>query len=304
MSVLDLCGISDVRLRLGIASGLGNSSQTSIVNTTVSATINPGVQTVSPASIANIGVGMILQVDGDSVNAELVTVTAVGATTFTATFANTHTYSSTPIPIEDSTDHLIGDLITSASLYILRRTGRGPSDSSVPAASPLNSIVTYNEWYDGTGNDKLFLRNYPIQTVTSLTISGSSIPASTGWGTVGYVIDGSGRALAFQGSGDGGYRWSRGYSSYPYASRGSLWGFSRGTQNINVQYTAGYAATPPDLLDACVQLVAFNWRRRDWLGMKQVTQPQSEGTITYNSDWIVPPNVHDVILDYTRRSTT
>ncbi|MGZ6281723.1 MAG: hypothetical protein ACXWQ5_00250 [Ktedonobacterales bacterium] len=50
----------------------------------------PGSVTITPASIYGIRVGMQLQISGGTGTAEVVTVTAVTATTFTATFANTH----------------------------------------------------------------------------------------------------------------------------------------------------------------------------------------------------------------------
>jgi len=42
-------------------------------------------------------------------------------------------------------------------------------------------------------------------------------------------------------------------------------GWSSGTMNIMVSYTAGYASTPPDMIQACVQLAAgmYNQSKRD-----------------------------------------
>jgi hypothetical protein len=54
------------------------------------AVTTPGVNTVTPGSMATIGVGTQQLVDYGSANIETVTVTAVTSTTFTATFANTH----------------------------------------------------------------------------------------------------------------------------------------------------------------------------------------------------------------------
>jgi Bacterial Ig-like domain (group 3) len=57
---------------------------------------SPGVVTVTPASMVNIGVGTQQLVDFGSANIETVTVTAVTGTTFTANFAKTHT-STAPV---------------------------------------------------------------------------------------------------------------------------------------------------------------------------------------------------------------
>jgi hypothetical protein len=53
---------------------------------------SPGVATVTPGSMANIGIGtqQVIELVGNA-NIETVTVTAVTSTTFTATFAKTHT---------------------------------------------------------------------------------------------------------------------------------------------------------------------------------------------------------------------
>ena len=64
-------------------------------NTTLGTAVTPGTRTVTPASMSNIVVGRYLPVDTGS-NAEVVYVSAVTATTFTATFVNNHT-SSAPV---------------------------------------------------------------------------------------------------------------------------------------------------------------------------------------------------------------
>lgn len=65
--------------------------------TSSTAVAAPGSATITPASMANIQVGMILTISEGTGTAENVKVTAVTATTFTATFANTHssTYNIT-----------------------------------------------------------------------------------------------------------------------------------------------------------------------------------------------------------------
>lgn len=62
-----------------------------LVATTSSTTVAaPGSVTITPASMANIYVNMLLNISGGTGTAEDVTVTSVTSTTFTATFANTH----------------------------------------------------------------------------------------------------------------------------------------------------------------------------------------------------------------------
>lgn len=61
------------------------------VNTTSSTAVGaPGDVVITPASMASISVGMALVITGGVGTAEVVPVKAISGTTFTATFANTH----------------------------------------------------------------------------------------------------------------------------------------------------------------------------------------------------------------------
>jgi len=73
-----------------------------MVNTTVSSAISSGSQVVTPASMANIYVGQKLVVDGTGIgdNGEMVTVTAITSTTFTAVFATSHSVASGNITVK------------------------------------------------------------------------------------------------------------------------------------------------------------------------------------------------------------
>ena len=67
-----------------------------LATTLGTAVTSAGSHTVSPASMANIGVGTQQLIDYGSANIETVTVTGVTGSTFTATFANTH-LSTAPV---------------------------------------------------------------------------------------------------------------------------------------------------------------------------------------------------------------
>ena len=60
------------------------------VNTTSATTISASSMAVTPASMANIQVNSLLYISGGTGTAETVVVTAITATTFTATFAQSH----------------------------------------------------------------------------------------------------------------------------------------------------------------------------------------------------------------------
>jgi len=104
------------------------------VNTTSSATISTGSQTVTPASMTNIIAGMILSVDGGA-SQEFVQVSSVASGTFTATFARTH--NSAPVSI---TSPMVAFNIEGSVCAMCRIVGNviyGPSRND-PGATAIN----------------------------------------------------------------------------------------------------------------------------------------------------------------------
>ena len=57
-----------------------------------------------------------------------------------------------------------------------------------------------------------------------------------------------------------------GYSFSPTQLSVRGYRFSRGTQNIVIAYTAGYSTTPPEVAQACIELVALRYRERTRIG--------------------------------------
>lgn len=283
-NAIDLCRVSDVREWLGL-----NPVQQALVSTTIAASIAPGVQTVTPATMANIVAGSILLIGSDS-SREYVAVTSVASTTFTATFAVAHTGPST---VTDVTDSMLSRVITAASAQWIWRTGQAIQDGSYPTHSPFVERVSYDQYYDGNGGVRMFLRNRPIATVTSLTVSGVAIPASTSETTPGYVIDSSGKSLAIKFGGA--------VSSRYFSRSGVGYQFSMGIQNVHVVYTAGYAQTPDDIVDASIEMVALNYKRRNWMDQKSDSKPDSIGAVRYQ-DWELPPKIVAVMSRYTREA--
>lgn len=182
--------------------------------------------------------------------------------------------------------------ISAAGAHWLQRTGRANADCSLPAASPLLEPLAFSEWYDGNGGPRLFLRQQPIVSVQSLQINGVSIPASTGFGSAGFVVHQDGKSLILRVGASGSVLYTG-----SYFGRGS-W-FSKGLQNVQVAYTAGFRATPPDITLACLQMVAVNYRRRSWIDQKSQAMAEGAGTVTYR-DWELPPEVLRVMRAYTR----
>ena len=211
----------------------------------------------------------------------------------------------------ESDNAVINDCITAASSYWLWALGLTQQngepwtvDPEDDPASPLNSVVTgISETYDGSGSARLFLRIRPIVSVASLTIDGVSIPASTAVTVPGYVIDGSGKSLAirsgFGGPGPG-QQLTVGFAFLRNRQRSS-WFFSDGIQNVQVTYSAGYEATPPDIEMAVRQMVSVNYKRRQWIDQRTQMMAQGAGSIQFR-DWELPPEVRSVMEHYKRRA--
>lgn len=145
----------------------------------------------------------------------------------------------------DTDDALLARLITGASRFIESWLGR------------QIALTDWQEVRDGTGGQRLAFANVPVSTVLFLAIDGLAIPpASTdgGWGA-GYVFTPTELAL-------------RGYV------------FTRRAQNVVVTYTAGYATTPPDIAQACIELICQRYKERTRIGGVSRAIGGSE-TVTY-----------------------
>ena len=146
----------------------------------------------------------------------------------------------------DTDDALLARLITAASQFI---------------QTWLNRQVAPGDWQeirDGTGGQRLVFANIPVVAVLSLSIDGLEIPPapSIGGFGAGYVFSPTELAL-------------RGYV------------FTRRAQNVIVTYTAGYVVTPPDIAQACIELVSQRYRERSRIG--EVSRALGGGeTVTYS----------------------
>ena len=101
--------------------------------------------------------------------------------------------------------------------------------------------MAYTETQDGHGGNRLVLGNAPVTAVSSVVIDGQTIPPSPGFGQAGFVFTSTAVILT-------------GYA------------FNRGDANVVVSYTGGFAATPPDLEQACLELCSLRWKERDRIG--------------------------------------
>lgn len=111
---------------------------------------------------------------------------------------------------------------------------------------------------------------YPITAIASLTIDDRAIPACVNGSDSGYVFDKHSIYL-------------RGYR------------FTEGFLNVRIELTAGYAQLPADVKQACVELVAEKYKRKDRLGISSKTIGQE--SITYSQSDLTP-NAKLVLNEY------
>lgn len=176
----------------------------------------------------------------------------------------------------------------SANLTALITTLIGNASTLIESiCSRVFEQTTYTETRNGNGAPMLFLRQGPIISVSSLQIDGVSIPAATSPVSYGYVFDD--RRLYLRGN--------AGISATVKGTPGGYpIGFSRGVQNIAVQYIAGYATIPADLNQACVELVADMLAKRARIDLKSQSLGQND-TVSYNLV-DVPPRVKKALRPY------
>lgn len=127
-------------------------------------------------------------------------------------------------------DGLLQALVTRLSLWTCTRIGRDIIQTN------------YDTRFNGWGGDRWPTPQYPILSVTSITIgpfNSTPVPLSA---TTDYWFDEDMIYLVGR-------------------------CFTRGQGNCRIQYTAGYLVVPEDLDQAVAELVAFAYKERDRLGV-------------------------------------
>jgi hypothetical protein len=156
-------------------------------------------------------------------------------------------------------DGVLAALITSYSDWVRSFTNR-----DFTAAS-------YDIWRNGRGGDTLWLPQWPVTGVALLEIEGVAIPAAPAWGAYGYRA--TDRAITLS----GGIK------------------FPLGTNNVRVQFSAGYAEVPDDIAQAVNELVALRYRMRDKL--EWTSKSLAGETVSLNTR-DMPASVATVLKQY------
>ena len=166
---------------------------------------------------------------------------------------------------DTNSDAVLTTLVTNASTLIESYCNR------VFLSAP------YTETRNGTGGPKLLLLNAPITAVASLTVDGYGIVPAPDAISPGYLFD----------------------QQVLYIRPGAYPGeFVRGIQNVTVSYTAGYVTVPPDVNQACVELVAAKYAKRNRIDKHSETLGSAQ-TISFDlSD--MPAQVKTALASYRR----
>lgn len=129
------------------------TSTTKRVSTTTSTTITAGSRTVTPASMTGIYVGQRLVIDSGEATSESVVVTAVTSTTFTATFVNGYSGTTTVQAHVVYADEIISDLVS----HVAADNPDALSDSAALIESPGLDLLdeSYEDAWPGDIATKL-----------------------------------------------------------------------------------------------------------------------------------------------------
>jgi hypothetical protein len=182
-----------------------------------------------------------------------------------------------------------GDLTTLADVKAWLQTGQNPFPATddallqrlITAASQfipswLNRQIAAADWLelrDGTGGQLIVLANSPVTAILSLTIDGLAIPPAPT---------------------DGGFEAGYSFTPTELALRGYV--FTRRPQNVIVTYTAGYALTPPDIAQACIELVCQRYRERSRIG--EVSKALGGGETVSFSQKDMSEDVKTILMQY------
>lgn len=146
-------------------------------------------------------------------------------------------------------------ITTSANDAVLSKLITNVSAAIESFCNRTFASASYTENRNGLGGNRLFLANGPVSAVASVAVDGQAIPAAVGTGD-GFLFDETTVYL-------------RGYC------------FNRGVQNVAVSYTAGFAAVPADVAQACIELVASHFAKRDRIDKASETLGTQQ-TISYS----------------------
>ena len=131
---------------------------------------------------------------------------------------------------------------------------------------------------DGRGETRKVLPNWPVTAISSLVISGVTIPPSPDGLQPGFVFDTTQPRVTLIG-----------------------YTFTRGQSNVVITYTAGFTTFPQQLVLAAKQLIAARYKGRSWTGKTSAGGLNGQSAAYFIKDEATPEILR--ILDSYRRVT-
>lgn len=124
----------------------------------------------------------------------------------------------------------------------------------------------------GHNRDVLYLKDWPVTAVASVVMDGVAIPLSPDGIQTGYLFDSESVYLV-----------------------GRM--FTDGRRNVTINYTAGYAAIPSDIVHAVIEIAAQTYREKQWVGLQ--SKSLASETVAYLRNGI-PDSAADTLRRYRR----
>lgn len=192
---------------------------------------------------------------------------------------------------------LIPQLITMMSVFVAYTVLRRRFQSLNGQGSQQ-----FTDTVDGTGGDRIVMKDWPITAVASVLVNGLAVPASPDGVSAGYIF--SERSIILLPNTVIGTPLAS--SSYIALSK-----FPRIAQNVVITYTAGYTANtqpstdanyngaPTDLGGAVSFLVLQEYRRRLSIAQQSKTVAIGESIVFTQAEW--PPYIDRILATYRRQ---
>lgn len=163
------------------------------------------------------------------------------------------------------------------SQWILRRCG----------VYSLSTVFSVTETTNGTGTQRLKLKQPPALSVTSVTSGSRVLSQSTGQTVSGWFLEDNQNFIAIR-SGTGGGWWGVGSGYFP-----------KGIGNILVVYSAGNSGIPADIEGIATRLTALMFKRKDSINQRSLALP-SGGSSSWINDKKMTDDVEEVIKLHSR----
>ncbi len=137
-------------------------------------------------------------------------------------------------PANTGDDDLLQRLITAVSGYVQSWLNR------------TFAISPYVETLDGKGKGRMMCSNYPVVSVEAVVVNGQPILPSADINSPGFYFD-----------------------QYKIGLRGYC--FGRGESNVVLSYHAGFTSVPPEIEQACIEVIALRYAEKTRVGYASKT---------------------------------